>query len=88
MSATASCRESVDEYSLKSGCVPWMTRAVWQSTNSWRWVRNGRCRVRSHRAETGAYVLADIGGTLYRRRIDTVLDLLDKPSLRHYVRDR
>ncbi|MCH8219525.1 MAG: Type 1 glutamine amidotransferase-like domain-containing protein [Planctomycetes bacterium] len=51
-------------------------------------VRHGRCRVRSHRAETGAYVLADIGGTLHRRRIDTVIDLLDKPSLRQYVKDR
>jgi len=51
-------------------------------------VRNGRCHVRSHRAGTGAYLLAKIGDSLYRRRIDTVIDLLDKPSLRQYVRDR
>lgn len=51
-------------------------------------VRNGRCHVRSHRAETGAYVLADVEGTLQRRRIDAVIDLLDKPALRQYVRGR
>ncbi len=51
-------------------------------------VRDGRCHVRSHQAETGAYVLADIEGTLHRRRIDNVIDLLDKPSLKQYVRGR
>lgn len=49
-------------------------------------IRNGVCTVRSPSPEKGAYLLANDGGFILRRRIEGTLDLADPEAIRAYLR--